>query len=117
MLACMCCYVSLFLLEEESWQLPSLQAYMSLYTVMLRLLLHAIMLRNQVQLRAFARAAAAAAARAPGSIGGRTDPGKVWKGKKMPGHLGCERVTFKNIWVYKVSCTTYNTGELHKHKT
>lgn len=40
--------------------------------------------------------------RAPGSIGGRTDPGKVWKGKKMPGHLGCERVTFKNIWVYKV---------------
>lgn len=40
--------------------------------------------------------------RAPGSIGGRTDPGKVWKGKKMPGHLGNERVTFKNIWLYKV---------------
>lgn len=44
--------------------------------------------------------------RAPGSIGGRTDPGKVWKGKKMPGHLGNERKTFKNIWLYKVSdCT------------
>lgn len=40
--------------------------------------------------------------RAPGAIGGRTDPGRVWKGKKMAGHLGCEQQTFKNIWVYKV---------------
>eukprot|EP00879_Flechtneria_rotunda_P008986 GHRR01009409.1.p1 GENE.GHRR01009409.1~~GHRR01009409.1.p1 ORF type:complete len:402 (+),score=114.78 GHRR01009409.1:152-1357(+) len=40
--------------------------------------------------------------RAPGAIGGRTDPGKVWKGKKMPGHLGNERVTFKNIWLHKI---------------
>lgn len=40
--------------------------------------------------------------RAPGSIGGRTDPGRVWKGKKMPGRLGGEVQTFKNIWLYKV---------------
>jgi ribosomal protein L3 len=40
--------------------------------------------------------------RAPGSIGGRTDPGRVWKGKKMPGRLGGETKTFKNIWLYKV---------------
>jgi len=26
--------------------------------------------------------------RAPGSIGQGTDPGRVWKGKKMPGHFG-----------------------------
>lgn len=43
--------------------------------------------------------------RAPGSIGGRTDPGRVWKGKKMPGRLGGEQQTFKNIWLYKVGTT------------
>jgi ribosomal protein L3 len=40
--------------------------------------------------------------RRPGSIGGRTDPGKVWKGKKMAGRLGGEQQTVKNVWVYKV---------------
>lgn len=35
--------------------------------------------------------------RAPGSIGGGTDPGRVWKGKKMPGHMGHQRVTVKNL--------------------
>jgi len=41
--------------------------------------------------------------RRPGAIGaGRTDAGKVWKGKKMPGHLGCDQQTVKNVWVYKV---------------
>lgn len=40
--------------------------------------------------------------RRPGSIGGRTDPGKVWKGKKMPGHMGAETKTVKNVWLYKV---------------
>lgn len=34
--------------------------------------------------------------RAPGSIGAGTDPGRVWKGKKMAGRMGCERVTLKN---------------------
>ncbi|KAI8468615.1 MAG: translation protein [Monoraphidium minutum] len=40
--------------------------------------------------------------RRPGSIGGRTDPGKVWKGKKMAGHMGAESKTVKNVWLYKV---------------
>lgn len=32
-----------------------------------------------------------------GSIGNREWPGRVVKGKKMPGHLGNERVTVKNL--------------------
>ncbi len=40
--------------------------------------------------------------RMPGSIGQRTDPGKVWKGKKMAGHMGNERVTVQNVKVVKV---------------
>lgn len=40
--------------------------------------------------------------RSIGSTGGRQDPGKVFKGKKMPGHMGCEQRTTKNIWVYKI---------------
>lgn len=32
-----------------------------------------------------------------GSIGNREWPGRVVKGKKMPGHLGNERVTIKNL--------------------
>ncbi|AHF96687.1 MAG: 50S ribosomal protein L3 [Desulfurella sp.] len=32
-----------------------------------------------------------------GSIGNREWPGRVIKGKKMPGHLGNERVTIKNL--------------------
>ena len=31
--------------------------------------------------------------RAPGAIGSTTSPGHVWKGLKMGGHLGDERVT------------------------
>lgn len=30
------------------------------------------------------------------------DPGKVWKGKKMPGRMGGERRTVQNCLVYKV---------------
>jgi large subunit ribosomal protein L3 len=45
-----------------------------------------------------------------GSIGGRTDPGKVWKGKKMPGHLGAETKTVKNVWVYKVGFFCWDWG-------
>jgi large subunit ribosomal protein L3 len=37
--------------------------------------------------------------RSHGSTGGRQDPGKVFKNKKMAGHLGCERVTTQNIKV------------------
>jgi len=34
--------------------------------------------------------------RAPGSIGAGTDPGRVFKGKKMPGRMGSDKVTIKN---------------------
>lgn len=37
--------------------------------------------------------------RSPGSTGQRQDPGKVFKGKKMPGHLGVDRVTTHNLLV------------------
>ncbi len=40
--------------------------------------------------------------RSHGSTGGRQDPGKVFKNKKMAGHLGDERVTTQNIEVVKV---------------
>src|SRR6187399_779995 len=37
--------------------------------------------------------------RSIGSTGGRQDPGKTWKNKKMPGHLGVDRVTTLNLKV------------------
>jgi large subunit ribosomal protein L3 len=37
--------------------------------------------------------------RSHGSTGGRQDPGKVWKGKKMAGHMGAVRVTTQNLQV------------------
>jgi large subunit ribosomal protein L3 len=37
--------------------------------------------------------------RSIGSTGGRQDPGKTFKNKKMPGHLGTERVTTQNLRV------------------
>ncbi|HSV97906.1 MAG TPA: 50S ribosomal protein L3 [Spirochaetota bacterium] len=40
--------------------------------------------------------------RAPGSIGAHTFPGEVWKGQKMPGRDGGERVTVKNLKIVKV---------------
>lgn len=40
--------------------------------------------------------------RVPGSIGQRTYPGKVFKGKKMPGRMGAEKVTLKNLEVVGV---------------
>lgn len=40
--------------------------------------------------------------RTTGSIGGGTDPGKVWKGKKMPGRMGNQRVSVKNLRVVEV---------------
>ena len=41
-------------------------------------------------------------ARAPGSIGGGTTPGRVFKGMKMPGHMGNRRVTVKGLEVIQV---------------
>ncbi|WP_445401693.1 50S ribosomal protein L3 [Zobellella sp. An-6] len=40
--------------------------------------------------------------RAPGSIGQNQTPGRVFKGKKMAGHLGNERVTTQNLEVVRV---------------
>jgi len=37
--------------------------------------------------------------RAPGSIGATTFPGRVFKGKRMAGHMGNKRVTARNIEV------------------
>ena len=37
-----------------------------------------------------------------GSMGPNTDPGKVFKGKKMPGHMGSETVTVQNLSIVKV---------------
>ncbi len=37
--------------------------------------------------------------RSIGSTGGRQDPGKTFKNKKMPGHLGVDRVTTQNLRV------------------
>lgn len=40
--------------------------------------------------------------RAPGSIGQNQTPGRVFKGKKMAGHMGDERVTTQNLEVVRV---------------
>jgi large subunit ribosomal protein L3 len=40
--------------------------------------------------------------RHPGSIGQRQDPGKVWKGKPMAGHMGATRVTALNLDVVRI---------------
>jgi large subunit ribosomal protein L3 len=40
--------------------------------------------------------------RSHGSTGQRQDPGKVFKNKKMAGHLGVERVTTQNLEVVRV---------------
>ena len=40
--------------------------------------------------------------RAHGSTGQRQDPGKVFKGKKMAGHMGQERVTTLNLTIFRV---------------
>lgn len=39
--------------------------------------------------------------RSIGSTGGRQDPGKTFKNKKMPGHMGAERVTTQNLRVVR----------------
>lgn len=40
--------------------------------------------------------------RHPGSIGQRKTPGRVFPGKRMPGHMGVERVTVRNLQVVGV---------------
>jgi len=40
--------------------------------------------------------------RAPGSVGASADPARVFKGQKMPGQMGNEAVTVKNLRVVNV---------------
>ncbi len=40
--------------------------------------------------------------RRPGSIGAGSDPARVFKGKKMPGHMGTDKVTVQNLEIVKV---------------
>ncbi len=40
--------------------------------------------------------------RAPGSIGSSATPGRVYKGLRMAGHMGNERVTIENLTVLRV---------------
>lgn len=40
--------------------------------------------------------------RRPGSIGASADPSRVFKGKKMPGRMGAERKTVRNLEIVKV---------------
>jgi large subunit ribosomal protein L3 len=39
--------------------------------------------------------------RRPGSLGSGTTPGKVRKGRKLPGHMGARRVTIQNLEVVR----------------
>jgi len=40
--------------------------------------------------------------RAPGSIGASSYPSRVWKNTGLPGHMGLERVTSKNLEIIDV---------------
>ena len=40
--------------------------------------------------------------RAPGSMGGASDPSRVFKGKKLPGQMGGNRTTLQNLEIMKV---------------
>jgi large subunit ribosomal protein L3 len=47
--------------------------------------------------------------RSIGSTGGRQDPGKTFKNKKMPGHMGVDRITTLNL---KIVSTDVERGLL-----
>lgn len=40
--------------------------------------------------------------REPGSIGQCADPSRVFKGKRMPGHMGVDRVTVRNLELVRI---------------
>ncbi len=40
--------------------------------------------------------------RRPGSMGATSTPGRVFKGKKLPGHMGCTTVTIQNLEIVAV---------------
>jgi large subunit ribosomal protein L3 len=57
--------------------------------------------------------------RAPGSIGQTTTPGRVYKGKRMAGHMGVETVTVTNLTVVdvdEVNKKLYILGLVPGHK-
>ncbi|MBI5547859.1 MAG: 50S ribosomal protein L3 [Deltaproteobacteria bacterium] len=37
-----------------------------------------------------------------GAVGQRKTPGKVWKGKRLPGHMGVDQVTVQNLQVVEI---------------
>ncbi len=37
-----------------------------------------------------------------GAVGQRKTPGKVWKGKRLPGHMGVDRVTIQNLQIVDI---------------
>ena len=43
--------------------------------------------------------------RAPGSIGSTTTPGRVFKGLRMAGHMGAQKVSIRNLEVVEVDAT------------
>lgn len=58
--------------------------------------------------------------RIPGSIGNCSTPSKVWKGVKMPGHMGSVRRTMQNITIVKRDeerNLLYLKGAVPGHKT
>jgi large subunit ribosomal protein L3 len=40
--------------------------------------------------------------RAPGSIGASSYPSRVWKNQKLPGHMGSDKITVKNVEIVEV---------------
>ncbi len=40
--------------------------------------------------------------RSPGSTGQRQDPGRVFPGKKMPGHMGAKQITKQNLEIVRI---------------
>jgi large subunit ribosomal protein L3 len=40
--------------------------------------------------------------RSPGSIGAAADPSRVFPGRRMPGHMGAEKMTARNLVVVDV---------------
>ena len=40
--------------------------------------------------------------RRPGSMGPTSTPGRVFKGKKLPGHMGVQKITIQNLEIVKV---------------
>jgi len=43
--------------------------------------------------------------RAPGSIGGTTSPGRVFKGMRMAGHMGSNQVTMRHLEIFEADPT------------